>query len=57
MGGGGEVISCSESLRAGPSVVFIGCLVFSVQLNISKKIFESSNTNTALNVYYNLSCS
>lgn len=55
MGGGGEVISRSESLRPGPSVVFIG-LVLSVQLNIWKKIFESSNTNTALNVYYNLSC-
>lgn len=34
MGGGGEVISRSESLRPGPSVVFIGCLVLSVQLNI-----------------------
>lgn len=33
MGGGGEVISRSESLRPGPSVVFIG-LVLSVQLNI-----------------------
>lgn len=40
MGGGGEVISRSESLRLGPSVVFIG-LVFLFNLTYERRYLRA----------------